>query len=196
MLRRTLTIASLAVIVVAALAGADPSAFAPAGGLRPDEPPPPAPPHLRPESADARALAAELVARSPTAHALVDRLDRSDVVVYLRYRAFTSPTFDGRIALLSSTPQYRYLVIELPCIRWRATGLVMLAHELHHAVEIADAPWVVDARSLAAHYATIGWLAGRDAGRSQFETSGARETAVRVSRELAAETTRTTHERH
>src|SRR5206468_12928128 len=47
-----------------------------------------APPHVRPESAMLRALTAQASAQSPIVHALIDRLDQTDVIVYVRHRLF------------------------------------------------------------------------------------------------------------
>src|SRR5207247_5544348 len=63
---------------------------------------PPAPPsssRIRPESKEARALLDELLARSPTARRLADRIEAAGVIVYVRYRWFATDTIDGHIGL-------------------------------------------------------------------------------------------------
>src|SRR5712691_2965587 len=47
-------------------------------------------PRIRPETAEARALLDELLARSPTAQQLADHLEESDVIVYVRFRWFAT----------------------------------------------------------------------------------------------------------
>ena len=72
--RRALTLAAT-ILVTAAAAHAQPPSRMPS-------------PRIRPETKEARALFDELIARSPTAQRLVDRLEESNVVVYVRYRWF------------------------------------------------------------------------------------------------------------
>jgi hypothetical protein len=157
--------------------------------------PQPAAPHLRVEAADVRQLLQELIDRSPTARSLVERLERSDLIVYLRVQLFTTNELDGRVGLLAAVPQHRYLAIEVACGRSRLVQMITLAHELHHAVEIADAPTIVDARSLSAYYSRIGIRIGDGPRSETFETGAARETAAQARRELLGGTGRTTHER-
>lgn len=180
-LRRSLTIAGITVFVVAAWA-------------RAERPPDATSPHLRPEDTEGRALAAELFERSPTARALLEELNRSDVIAYVRFRIFRSTRLDGRVGLLSGARRTRFLIVELACGRNRITQLTTLAHELQHVVEIAREPSIVDAASLAAHYSTIGEIVQEDLGTVGFETAAARHVAARVQRELSA-TAKTTHDR-
>ena len=142
-------------------------------------------PRVRGTTADAALLLDELVARSPTVRELVDRLDHSDLVVYIRYEWFLSATLRGRIGFLASDKHRRLFAIEIACRYTRTDQLVALGHELQHAVEIADAPSVWDVRSLAAFYTSIGESTAY-AGRSEtFETAAAAETGRRVRSELA-----------
>ena len=169
--RRSLPIAGVAVLMTAALALAVPPASAA--------------PHVRPETSELQALLDDLVSRSPTAKRLVDRLNDSNVIVYVRHRPFTTSTLEGRIGIVASGGgSRRYLVIELACGRPPETQLATFGHELQHAVEIARAGDVIDARTLAQHYLRIGFRVSSlfDA----FETEAALDTSVQVRREVAA----------
>lgn len=179
---RSLPIAGVAVLLTAALALADP----PAG----------APPHVRPETADAQSLLDELIARSPTARALVGELDRSTVLVYLRYRVFISARLNGRIGLVRSSRPTRTLIVELPCSRLRIEQLVTLGHELQHAVEIARQPAIVSPAALAAHFSRIGIRTSGPLEADTFETVDAIRVSTMVHKELLGIAARTTHDRH
>jgi hypothetical protein len=144
-----------------------------------------APPHVRGATIDAAQLLDELVARSPTVRDLVDRLDRSDVLIYIRYQWFSTTTLRGRIGFLAADQHRRLLAIEIGCRYTRTDQLVALGHELQHAVEIADAPAVWDARSLAAFYTSIGDRTGYAATAETYETVAAAEMGRRVRSELA-----------
>src|SRR5262245_12330244 len=110
------------------------------------------PPHVRPETAATQELVAVAIARSPTIRAMLDRIARTDVVVYVRQRQFGDSTLDGHIGVLSSVGGRRYLVIELACGRSWVDQISTLGHELHHAIEIADHESIVDSRTLAVFY--------------------------------------------
>ena len=146
-------------------------------------------PHVRPETATLRALTAQAAARSPLVHELIDRLDRSDVVVYIRHRRFGSVLLDGRIGILSAAGERRYLVIELACDRTELVQMATLGHELHHALEIAAEPSIVNPRTLAQFYARIGIASPIGPGQT-FETRAAAEIGARVRHELLTTTAR------
>jgi hypothetical protein len=141
------------------------------------------PPHVRPESESTRELVALAVTRSPTVRDLIARIERSDVVVYIRHRSFPGSLLQGQIGVLSSVAGRRYLIIEIACGRIWTEQISTLGHELYHAIEIADHPSVVDTPSLAAFYERYGTrTSGRTAGTT-YETAGARATGFQVRRE-------------
>ena len=92
---------------------------------------------------------------SPTLRALVARLQASDVVVYLRCDGIAGP--DGRLTFVASAGGYRYVVVRMAHFP-RAQQIAIMAHELRHAVEIADTPAIVDGPSLVREYQRIGYL--------------------------------------
>jgi hypothetical protein len=151
-------------------------------------------PHLRPESADARELLRDASARSSTVRALVDRLERSDVVAYIRFTRFADTTLEGRVSFLARAGGVRYVVIELACARMRTPRMAILAHELQHAVEIADAASIVGTRTLAQHYLRIGVRLTDAFHHETFETRTALDTAAQVRREILATAVRTMEE--
>ena len=150
-------------------------------------------PHLRPETLGLRSLAQRAAERSPIVRALIDRLDQAAVIVYVRHRVFGPVMVDGRIGLLSASSTHRFLVIELACDRSELTQMATLAHELHHALEIAGEPAVVDARSLMRFYTRVGSALQPMGITMTFETQGAADTGARVRHELLASPTRSAH---
>ena len=146
--------------------------------------------HVRPESPILRALTAQAAARSPIVHDMIDRLDQTDVVVYVRHRPFGSRLVDGRIGFLSAAGQRRYLVIELACDRSELVQMATLGHELHHALEIAGEASIVDAETLLRFYARIGMVSIPIGNGVTFETQAAADTGIRVRHELLNPTMR------
>jgi hypothetical protein len=146
-------------------------------------------PHVRPEH-EVRELVGDAARGSPAIRGLIDRLEALDVTVYVRIRAFLQTDLEGRVALLSANGAHRYLVIELACGRPRLSQMATLGHELYHAVEIADEPSIVDARTLAAFYGRIGRRTEAWGGRQTFETEAAADAGLRARRELLTNSTR------
>jgi hypothetical protein len=142
------------------------------------------PPHVRPDTKDGRAFVEEALSRSPAIRELIERLNQSDVTVYLRFRGFSEIRLDGRVRFLASTTSQRYLLIELACVRPRVTQVATFAHELFHALEIAAAPSIVDAPTLAEHYEHVGMRVGESSDAPMYETRAARDMATRVIREV------------
>jgi len=122
---------------------------------------------------------------SPTFRALVQRLLDSNVIVYLWCdRADTAPS-DGRLTFVSTAGGYRYVVVRLVRLHSRERQIALMAHELRHAVEIADAPQVVDHESLEREYRRIGYMSSTPtADRKTFDTRAAVDAGVDVMREL------------
>jgi hypothetical protein len=141
--------------------------------------------HVRGTDEASATLIRDLVARSATGRELVDRLDRSDLVVYVRRRLFTTGTVTGRIGFVRGDCRQRYVAIEIAAPRNYVDELSSLGHELQHAVEIAGEGGVCDATALAELYTRIGDPVERWGGMADtFETRTAAETGFRVRREL------------
>jgi hypothetical protein len=143
--------------------------------------------HVRTDSRYLRLVVASGIERSPTFRQIVDRLERSDVIVEVQCGHFIGSQRAGRTVLLSAQPGIRYVLVELAC--WAASGpsLHMIGHELRHALEIADAPWVVDGPTLALLYQNIGFPTSGMAATETFgafETADALEAGERVHHEL------------
>jgi hypothetical protein len=146
-------------------------------------------PHVRP-TREVRTLVDDAARGSGAIRALMDRLEALDVTVYIRAVTFADSNLEGRAALLAGQVGHRYLVIELACGRSRLSQMATLGHELHHAVEIAEEPSVVDARTLAALYERIGRKTSDWNGRQTFETDAAADAGLRARRELLVNSTR------
>lgn len=132
-------------------------------------------------------LASEFVARgldgSQTFRSLVERIERSDVVVYVElvYRRPGAP--DGATRLVNASRYFRFLHVTINCELDPWAIVAMLGHELQHAVEIAERPEIRDDASLARYYREEGITDARD---GCVCSEAARETARRVRSELAS----------
>ena len=146
-------------------------------------PPPPTSTHTRALTR----LSAELISaartRVPTIRAQMDALDRTDVVVYVAHHlALSAGEPPAHIVFISQAAGTRYLKVTINS--WKvsqADRIQMLGHELQHALEIAAAPDVQDARSLTRLYRRIGY----QVRPRQFETRAARATTDLVRDQLS-----------
>jgi len=141
--------------------------------------------HLRTTDDRLRRLLELGTRTSPTFRALVHRLLESDVVVYLWCdRADTAPS-DGRLSFVSAAGGFRYVVVRLVRFHSQERQIALMAHELRHAIEIADAPAVVDDKTLEREYRRIGYLrSAATAARLTFDTRAAVDAGMQVLNEL------------
>lgn len=133
-------------------------------------------PHVRATSSVVRSMLSE-AAVSPTMAMLLRRLDASDQVVYVVFT--NSPEIPtARTKLVTSSGAVRFLRIDINARIAPGDRLPLLAHELQHAVELADAPDVRDDEGVRQLYRRIGSARDQD----HFETEAARriERAVRM----------------
>jgi len=82
---------------------------------------------------------------------LLQRPSVADVTVYLVCSGIDARPPAPRLSFLSRVATWQYLVVHLRRPMPDDPQIVMLAHELRHAVEIADAGDVVDQRSMLRH---------------------------------------------
>jgi hypothetical protein len=141
--------------------------------------------HLRSTEPDLVDLIADGVRASPTLQRLVDRVEASDVIVYVMFDRSPAPSAAAHISLLAAVPGGRYLRISLDRRMAGAQRLSLLGHELQHAVEIAGAPWVTDHEGVASLYRSIGFRS--DNGHDDcYDSQLAIDTGRQVQREFLA----------
>ena len=145
---------------------------------------------LRPQDARIKLAIKEGAERSTTFKALLDRIEASDVIVYVAVNPMIKPSLSGALTWMTRAGDFRYvrasIAPDLPFDQMIAS----VAHELHHAVEVIEDPSVVDEKSLVQLYKRIG-LPSRAAGPSGWETLAAQRTGSQVRRELVAVPTTT-----
>lgn len=153
----------------------------------PPEPVPTASPwsawsRTRPLSAGAITLLKDAVERSAIVEDLLEQIERTDLVVYLMDSmpgVFVGPK--STMVFLSGDTSSRYLLIRLDQMRLpQPERIAALAHELHHALEVAAAPEVKGASDMAGLYRRIGW----ETSKGRFESRGAQAIALRVFKQL------------
>src|SRR5262245_29377942 len=122
----------------------------------------------------------EASAASPTLRALLDELERSDVIVHIVLMQPKVDQLGGSLAFVHAVSGRRILRIEVSPRLAPTQRAALLAHELQHALEVARAASVVDAESFAALYERIGYRVSTGSSSRCFETDAARNVASKV----------------
>ena len=120
------------------------------------------------------ALIREGYDRSATFRELVDTLQRSNVIVLIRPLPCAGGRIRSCVVSVDGSVHERHIRILIDPQHTIGVGLIAtIAHELQHAVEIADHPEVVDARSAIALYRQIAFGRCRDGLSEDCETERA-----------------------
>ena len=136
--------------------------------------------HVRAADGTMTAVIADGLRRSGTFAQLVLALNRSDVIVYIESGRKLPSSIAGRMLLASGPDGQRYLRIQVSGHPRSNDMIALVAHELRHALEVAESPDVRDEKSLIALYERI----GHSRGAHHFDTAAAQDTGRQVKAEL------------
>jgi hypothetical protein len=125
----------------------------------------------------------EGVRRSPTFADLITKIHTTNVIVYVEPSYALAPDLQGRILLQAVAGDQRYLRVQVRATLQGDLMIAVIAHELRHALEVADDQSVVDDAGLTALYRRIGHISS---GSHSFDTDAAQATGRRVRDELAS----------
>jgi hypothetical protein len=144
----------------------------------------PADPHVRASDLRIRALMIEATDRSPTFRSLIAKLNDSDVIVYL-VAGVTRDGLGGYLLnrILIQGPYRSLRLIVNPHGRDERV-IAVIAHELQHALEVAQASEVGRSETVESLFGRIGLRSG--CPRDCYETTEAMNMERRVREELRA----------
>ena len=111
---------------------------------------------IRPTDSRSEALLREGMARSQTFRQLVDRLEASNVFVYVSISPLLKSSLAGGLNWMTQSGAYRYLRATISSELSHDQTIAALAHELQHAVEVLDDAKVVSEKTLVELYRRIG----------------------------------------
>lgn len=138
--------------------------------------------HVRATEPRVLALIDAGVSRSATFRRLVATLNDSDVIVYIE-RKLKRQALGGYLAHnIVAQGEYRYLHIAVEISGSQRRLVSLLAHELQHAVEVAQTPDVRDPASLERMFSHLAIKFGCG-GTTCYETQAAKDVEDIVSRE-------------
>jgi len=120
------------------------------------------------------------LAGSETFRRLVQRLEQSDVIVYVQLQPMMPSEIGGLLEFMGGSGTERYLKVTVGSLHHLNVMVALLGHELQHAAEVADAPSVRSPREFAAFYRRI----GLPSGVGRYDSVAARAAGQRVQSEL------------
>ena len=145
--------------------------------------------HVRSTDSVIQGVLARGQEQSPTLRRLVEVLDRSDVIVYLEMqqrRHEFGAYLSHHIVIAGGN---RYLRVKLRAAGPLAQMAARIAHELQHAVEVAQSPDARDVESVQRLFRQIGLSTACDPSRCfeapAFETQAALDVQHAVRSEIA-----------
>jgi hypothetical protein len=168
-MRLLLSVALLSALVISPTA----AAAGPDGG-----------PRIRPQDSRTRLMLQEGAARSATFKALVDRIEASNVFVYIAINPLLKSTLSGSLTWMTEAGGYRYLRASISPDLLFDQMIATMAHELQHAVEVIGDETVKDEKTLVELYRRIGQRSQH--ATAGWETTAAQETGWQVRRELVS----------
>jgi hypothetical protein len=142
---------------------------------------------LRPQDSRLEQVLKEGAARSATFKALVERIESSNVIVYLSLNPIMKSSLSGMLTWMTRAGDHRYVRASISTDLTPDQMIATVAHELQHAVEVIEDESVIDEKTLVALYKRIGHQSANGAP-ARWETAAAQQAGYQVRRELAAAT--------
>src|SRR5690242_11798903 len=93
-------------------------------------------PRIRPQDARIRQVLEAGAARSTTFKALVDRIEASNVIVYVAISPLLRSSLSGSLTWMTQAGEYRYVRASISPEMLFDQMIATVAHELQHAVEV------------------------------------------------------------
>ena len=115
---------------------------------------------VRPLSAHAEKLLAEGMAGSATFRRMVNRIEASDVIVYVETRPDLRASVGGVMRFVTRSASHRFLLIQVNIAQVRHVQIAMLGHELRHALEVVEQPGIRTSDDLYRYYRQQGVRTG------------------------------------
>ncbi len=135
---------------------------------------------LRPQGDRVARWLREARRRSPTVQRLVERIERSDVIVYLDISRSLAPNVAACLTWMAATHSRRIVRASFRMNLGTNDAIAMVAHELQHVVEVIEHPEVQSSETLLDLYTRIGHATGTDGLRWDTADAVALGTLARL----------------
>jgi hypothetical protein len=138
---------------------------------------------VKPADSEMR-LVLDGISRSPGFRALVDEIHHFNVIVVIQFGSCANGRIRSCVSHVEGDERQRHVRIK---VNTRATDdrlIATIAHELHHALEIAREPQVIDSRTALQLYRRIASGKCGQGLSEQCETDAAAKVEAKVNAEL------------
>jgi hypothetical protein len=140
---------------------------------------------IKPADAEMRRLVLSGHARSATFRALMDEIHQTNVVVVIQFGQCAKGRIRSCVSHVEGDSRQRHIRIKVNTRTTDDRLIATIAHELHHALEIAREPDVTSSELTLALYRRIGMGRCREGLDEKCETEAALQSEHRVNDELA-----------
>ena len=147
-------------------------------------------PHLRILDGQLKSLFEHGLTQSPTLRELADKVEAAPILVFVEGDIRMSERLGARLQFVTSVDGVRYVRVDINCTLAPRRQIALLAHELQHALEIAERPDIVDIEAMESMYEDIGFQSFENGRHRSFETRAAIDVQETVDRELGGRASR------
>jgi hypothetical protein len=146
-------------------------------------------PHMRVLDPALKAHLERGVAQSPTLRDLVEEVEATPMLVFAECSLRLPTGISGRMNFVTSVNGVRFIRIAIDCMLTDKWQIMVLAHEIQHALEIGRRPDVEDVEAMELLFEEIGFPTARDRAHRHFETEAAQVVQRAVEHELDGKVT-------
>ena len=140
---------------------------------------------VKPADAEMRRLVLSGHARSTTFRALMDEIHQANVVVVIQFGLCAKGRVRSCVSHVEGDSRQRHIAVKVNTGTTDDRLIATIAHELHHALEIAREPGVTNSDQALALYRRIAVGRCGQGLDERCETDGAMQIEARVNDELA-----------
>ncbi len=141
-------------------------------------------PRVRVLDARLKSLFDHGLTQSPTLRAVVDKVEASSILVFVDGDMRMPERLGAQLKFVTSVNDVRYVRVDINVTLAPRRQIALLAHELQHALEIADRAEIQDIEAMESFYEDIGFQSFEDGRHRGFETEAALEVQEAVERDL------------
>jgi hypothetical protein len=142
-------------------------------------------PHVRVLDPVLKGLLERGAAQSPTLRDLVEEVEATPILVFVECSLRMPTGVSGRMNFVTSVNGVRFIRIAIDCTLTDKWQIMLLAHEIQHALEIGRRPDVEDVEAMELLFEEIGFPTVRHSAHRHFETEDARAVQRAVEHELS-----------
>ena len=139
--------------------------------------------HLRILDGQLKSLFEHGLTQSPTLRALADKVGAASILVFVEGDIRMPERLGARLQFVTSIDGVRYVRVDINCPLAPRRQIALLAHELQHALEIAERPGIGDIEAMESMYENIGFQSFDNGRHRGFETHAAIDVQETVERE-------------